>query len=250
MTQPVSPTHTRVVQLDRASSHPCPSAVRSRPPTLEDSFILLDALEQDVPELRAGPSGRICVEIGSVVSRLDLLVGETRTTGEAHPAGSVSIRPSSLPGPALGSYQASSEVYWGAVELVRTKSPRDRPVRTPPALAHPCPALVLSQSTSPQTSTRMRPSVPFLPALITLFVSLTPFLSLLRPRTHPLSPSSLPPSPGPHQPDPHLPHHLPSSPTPSKDRHPPIQPTLRTYLAGRVSPSLACANRSRDPLRD
>ncbi|KAL7418161.1 methylase [Mrakia frigida] len=31
----------------------------------EDSFILLDALELDVPELRAGPSGRVCVEIGS-----------------------------------------------------------------------------------------------------------------------------------------------------------------------------------------
>jgi hypothetical protein len=33
---------------------------------VEDSFILLDALELDVEELQAGPAGRVVVEIGYV----------------------------------------------------------------------------------------------------------------------------------------------------------------------------------------
>lgn len=72
----------------------------------EDSFILLDALELDVLELRAGPSGRVCVEIGSVrLSRegekVFSSVGLTSTLSSI----------SRSPGQAQGSSRALLEVY-------------------------------------------------------------------------------------------------------------------------------------------
>ncbi|CED83166.1 Predicted N6-DNA-methyltransferase [Phaffia rhodozyma] len=49
----------------------------------EDSFILLDALEQDALELQAGPSGRCCLEIGSgsgiVSSFMGTILGPSST---------------------------------------------------------------------------------------------------------------------------------------------------------------------------
>lgn len=45
-------------------------------PSLEDSFILLDALELDAQDLRRmNPS--VCVEIGSAVSKLSLILEDT-----------------------------------------------------------------------------------------------------------------------------------------------------------------------------